>query len=275
MAAYLLALRNKSVFEFIVATLALGMATGLLAGLFGIGGGMVIVPVLVFLFAAQGFPQDLIMIMAVATSLAAIIITAVASIRAHQKLGSLFWPKVFCLVPGILLGAGLGAVIADSIPAQMLKTVFIAYLFYAGGEMALARQPKAGSGEFTKLIDLLVGCGIGMVSALVGIGGGTMTVPYLALGGYPMRNAVAIASACGLPIALMSSLSYALLGLEAANLPEWSLGYVYLPAFVSIGFGSVLTAPLGAQLAHKLPAKQLKRYFSLLILGMAIKLLWF
>jgi uncharacterized membrane protein YfcA len=102
-----------------------------------------------------------------------------------------------------------------------------------------------------------------------------MTVPYLALGGYPMRNAVAIASACGLPIALMSGLSYALLGLKAVNLPEWSLGYVYLPACLCIGIGSVLTAPMGAKLAHKLPAKQLKRYFSLLIFLVAVKLMWF
>lgn len=261
--------------EFIAAGLILGMATGLLAGLFGIGGGLVIVPVLVFLYTAEGFPQNLILIMAIATSLAAIIITAIASVRAHHRLGSVLWPNVFRLAPGIMLGAGLGAVIADSIPVQLLKTIFIVYLCYAGCEMALARQPKPGGGHFSKLTDFLVACLIGMISALVGIGGGTMTVPYLVFANYPMRNAVAIASACGLPIAIMSSISYALLGLKADNLPPWSLGYVYLPAFVSIGFGSILTAPLGAKLAHKLPARELKRYFSVLIFAVAVKLMWF
>lgn len=260
--------------EFIGATFVLGLVTGLLAGLFGIGGGLVIVPVLVFLYEAQGFPQAAILIMAIATSLAAIMITAIASVRAHHKLGSVSWLKVKRLAPGIMLGAALGAVIADLIPTQLLKTIFIVYLFYAGVEMAIARQPKPCRGEFSKRIDFAVSCGIGLMSALVGIGGGTMTVPYLVFSRFPMRNAVAIASACGLPIALMGSISYALLGLKAANLPEWSLGYIYLPAFVSIGLGSVLTAPLGAKLAHKLPAKQLKRYFSLLIFLMALKLAW-
>lgn len=251
------------------------MVSGLLAGLFGIGGGMVIVPVLVFLFGAQGFPDNLTMIMAIATSLAAIIITAISSVYAHHRLGSVIWYKVIRLVPGIMLGAGLGALIANQIQAGQLRLIFIVYLVYVGIEMARARSPKAGKGEYSRVIDFLVSCVIGVVSSLVGIGGGTLTVPYLVHSNFPMRNAVAISSACGLPIAIASTFSYALLGMQAHNLPEGSLGYVYVPAFFGIAVGSVFTAPVGAKLANKLPAKHLKRYFSVLIFLMAIKLMWY
>lgn len=259
----------------IFASLLLGMFSGVLAGLFGIGGGMVIVPVLVFLFTAHGLPTDLVMIMAIATSLATIILTASSSVLAHHRLGSVVWDKVFALAPGIMLGAIIGAAVADIIHAGLLRIIFILFLLYVGTTMALGTKPKAGAANYSKRFDFWVAGAIGLLSSLVGIGGGTLTVPYLVHCRYPMRNAVAIASACGLPIAVASTVSYMVLGMSAPNLPAWSFGYVYLPAFLGVGLGSVFTAPIGAKLAHKLPAQQLKRYFSVLIFILAIKLIWY
>lgn len=259
---------------FFLLSVVLGMVSGLLAGLFGIGGGMVIVPVLVLLFAAQGFPNDLIMIMSVATSLATIIITAAASVLAHHRLGSVVWRKVLRLAPGIMVGAVLGALVADHMDADVLRYIFIAFLLYAGVEMAFQIIPAPGAVKESKALDFSVASLIGLMSSIVGIGGGTLTVPYLVRCRYAMRNAVAISSACGLPIAVAGTVSYAVLGWDQMQLPKWSLGYVYLPAFLGISLGSFLTAPVGAKLAHQLPARKLKRYFSILIFLMAAKLIW-
>ncbi|NOT12154.1 MAG: sulfite exporter TauE/SafE family protein [Methylococcaceae bacterium] len=260
--------------EIVLASLLLGLVAGLLAGLFGIGGGLIIVPILVLLFSAHGFAEKLVMIMSIATSLATIIFTAISSVFTHHRLGAVWWNKVFRLAPGIMVGAAVGAVIADRIAVDVLRFIFIAYLFYVGIHMALQTKPKPGRAEASKFLDFFVAVCIGIMSSLVGIGGGTLTVPYLVHFQAPMRNAVAISSACGLPIAVAGTLSYALLGWNAEQLPKWSLGYVYLPAFVGILASSMLTAPIGARLANKLPALKLKRYFSLLIFVMAIKLMW-
>jgi uncharacterized protein len=257
-----------------VASLFLGVFSGILAGLFGIGGGMVIVPVLVFLFTAQELPSDLTMIMAIATSLASIIFTATSSVVVHHRLGSVLWDKVYKLTPGIIVGAVLGAVTADYIDAGLLRMIFIVFLLFVGMQMALEAKPKVGIANHSKLVDFGVAGAIGLFSGLVGIGGGTLTVPYLVHCRYPMRDAVAIASACGLPIAVTSTISYMVLGMNAPNLPAGSFGYVYLPAFFSVVVGSIFTAPIGAKLAHRLPAKRLKRYFSVLIFILAIKLMW-
>lgn len=256
-------------------SLLLGLVTGILAGLFGIGGGLVIVPVLVMIFAAHGFSAGSIMIMAIATSLATIIFTAISSVWAHHRLGAVSWRKVLRLAPGIMLGSASGAVVADYIDTQTLRHVFIVFLLYVGVQMALQFQPKPGEAKQSGVLDGLASVVIGLLSAIVGIGGGTLTVPYLVSGQVPMKNAVAISSACGVPIAIAGTLSYAILGWQAASLPEWSLGYVYLPSFVGIGLSSIFTAPIGAKLAHKIPAQKLKRYFSLLIFLMAAKLIWY
>ncbi|CAG7857031.1 hypothetical protein MCAMS1_01733 [biofilm metagenome] len=257
------------------ASLLLGMFAGLLAGLFGIGGGLVVVPILVFLFTAQGLPAQLLMLMAIATSLATIIPMGCSSTFAHHRFGAVLWDKVKRLAPGILIGAVLGAAIAKAIPTTLLRSLFIAYLLYVGTQMAMGASPKPRSASYTKLIDTIVAFAIGLISALLGIGGGTLTVPYLVHSHFPIHNAVAIASACGLPITFAGTVSYMMLGMHADGLPEWSLGYVYLPSFVGVSLGGVLTAPLGAKLAHKLPAKQLKRYFSVLIFMIAAKLIWY
>ena len=261
--------------DIIVVSSVLGIVSGLLAGLFGIGGGLVIVPVLAVLFKAQGFSANLIMIMAVATSLAIISFTAVSSVWAHHRLGSVIWEKVVRLVPGIIMGSALGAVVAKQISAEGLRIFLVVFLLYVGIQMAWEITPKTGLVKQSRILDFFVAIIIGLLSAIVGIGGGTLTVPYLVRGQMIMRNAVAVSSACGLPIAIAGTTSYILLGLNVGNLPVGSIGYIYLPAFLATGLTSILTAPLGAKLAHRLPAKKLKRYFSLLLFVMAAKLVWF
>jgi uncharacterized membrane protein YfcA len=263
------------VIEIFSASILLGLVSGLLAGLFGIGGGLVIVPTLVFLFSAQGFPAELVMLMAVATSLATIILTAIASVFAHHRLGSVAWPKVFRLSPGIMVGAVVGAVVARHISTDTLRYILVIFLLYVAILMALQVKPKPCRVKQSKALDFLAASIIGLLSSIVGIGGGTLTVPYLVHGQMLMRNAVAVASACGLPIAVAGTVSYTLLGWNALHLPEWSLGYIYLPVFLGTGLSSIATAPIGARLAHKLPATKLKRYFSLLLLVMAAKLMWY
>jgi hypothetical protein len=204
------------------------------------------------------------MIMAVATSLATIVVTSVAAVNAHHRLGLVLWSKVLRLAPGIMLGAAIGAVIADVISAVALRYVFIVFLLTIGVQMAWQIKPDTGALKQSLTLDFSLTTVIGIMSALLGIGGGTLTVPYLTACQYPMRNAVAISSACGLPIAIAGTMSYAVLGWHQSGLPEGSSGYIYLPAFAGIVLCSVLTAPIGARLAHSLPAQQLKRYFSVL-----------
>ncbi len=253
-------------------SMLLGSLAGVLAGLFGLGGGVVIVPSLAWLFFMADFPAPLVMIMSVATSLATIIITAVSSVLSHHKLRNIIWAKVYALSPGILIGAGCGALLADQFEGDTLKWVFITYLFYVGFKMAMPAKKRSMGGLSNKL-DLIMSLIIGLCSSLLGIGGGTLTVPYLVASRQEMKNAVAIASACGLPIAISGTIVYMYLGWNVADLPEWSFGYVYLPAFAGITLTSMFTAPLGARLASQLPAKKLKRYFSVVIILIAIKMM--
>jgi uncharacterized membrane protein YfcA len=263
------------VITIFLASILLGTASGLIAGLFGVGGGLIIVPVLAILFAAEGFPAEHVMIMSVATSLATIIFTSTSSVLAHHRLKSVLWHKVQVLAPGILIGAAVGAVVADRITGDVLRLLFIVYLLIVGVQMAMQFKPKPGRQQPSKTLDFVASGIMGLVSSLLGIGGGSLTVPYLVHFQTPMRNAVAVASACGLPIAIAGTIGYAILGKDALQLPAWSLGYIYLPAFLGIVLTSTFTAITGAKLAHKLRAQKLKRYFSLLLFVMAAKLIWF
>ncbi len=260
--------------ELFLFSMLLGAIAGLLAGLFGLGGGVVIVPALVWLFSAHHFPTEQIMIMAIATSLATIIPTSISSIIMHHKLGNILWSKVFRLSPGILVGAGIGAFVADTVDAELLRNFFIAYLLYVGFRMALQNNNSTKLKKTNDWQDYFIGNGIGLLSSILGIGGGTLTVPYLVSRQVAIKNSVAISSACGLPIAVSGTLVYTFLGWNKPFLPEWSLGYVYLPALCGIISSSVLTAPIGAKLAGKLPAHQLKRSFSVVIFLIAFKMIF-
>jgi uncharacterized protein len=260
-----LILEGDKVVEVFMASLVLGAVAGLSAGLFGIGGG---------LFSHYGIAADLVMIMSVATSLATIICTSIASVWSHHRLGAVVWAKVFQLVPGIIVGSVLGAIVAEQMPKSTLRVVFIVYLLYAAISMARGNKPAPGRAASSKCIDAIAGVITGSMSAIIGIGGGTLIVPFLVYFQMPIRNAVAVASACGLPIAMASTVSYAVLGWSVLQLPAWSVGYVYLPAFFGIALTSVLTAPIGAKLVNRIPALQLKRYFSIVLFIMVVKLLW-
>lgn len=261
--------------EFFLASLLLGAIAGISAGLFGLGGGAVIVPVLAWLLTLQKIPQDLVMIMAVATSLSTIIFTSLSSIFAHHKRGYVLWGKIGYLSLGIVLGVIAGTFIAEQIPAAQLRLIFGLYLIYVSVQIGLQIDPSTlAEAKESAALDSGMGIIIGTVSAILGIGGGTLTVPYLVYRRVPIKNAVATSSVCGFPIAVAATISYVLLGIKHAALPQWSLGYIYLPAFLGISLCSVFTAPLGAKLAHILPAEKLKRYFALVLFLIALKMLW-
>lgn len=253
--------------------LTLGAAAGVLAGLFGIGGGLVIVPVLAWVFGGQGMDGAIIMHLAIGTSLATIWITSVASIRAHHRRGAVQWPLVRSLLPGVVAGALFGAYIADLLPTPGLKRLFgvfeilvaLQMLFVSGYRAHFSLPGRIGLGG--------AGAIIGTVSALLGIGGGTLTVPYLVWCRVTMLHAVATAAACGLPIAIAGGVGFLVAGWGRAELPDFATGYIYWPAFFGVALASSLTAALGARLAHALPTLVLRRLFAGLLLLIGGKML--
>lgn len=259
--------------ELFLYSLLLGTAAGFLSGLFGLGGGVIIVPVLSGLFASHHFSPDIVMIMAVATSLATIVPTSLSAIISHHRLNNILWEKVYRLAPSILLGAVMGAMMAYYIEGDLLRKVFIGYLLYVGFRMAKDSGSSVKKNKSTRLSDSIVGMGIGGLSSLLGIGGGSLTVPYLVSQQVAIKNAVAISSTCGLPIAISGAFVYTIVGWNNSMLPEWSVGYIYLPSLLGIILCSTLTAPVGAKLTTRLPAKQIKRYFSIVIFLIAIKMM--
>lgn len=261
-------------FDIFIPCLVLGVIAGLLSGLLGIGGGSVLVPALLWLFETYSIESDRLMLMAIATSLASIVLTSLASISAHHKLGAVLWPLVLRLGPTIVLGSILGAVIADAMPMSVLKIIFAIFLLLISVKMAFALNPGQGESHLSTSLLAITGAVIGGLSAILGIGGGSMTVPFLVTFQVPIRNAIAVSSACGLPIAVASSVSYMLLGLRQPELPEWSVGYVYLPALLGIVVCSTLFAPVGAKWVHKIPVNKLKRGFALFTFLIGVKLFY-
>ncbi|EHJ46151.1 protein of unknown function DUF81 [Solidesulfovibrio carbinoliphilus subsp. oakridgensis] len=257
-----------------LAYLAFGGVAGIIAGLLGVGGGIVVVPALVWFFTAQGFPAETIMQMALGTSLAAIAFTSISSCRAHHCRGAVLWPVVKRITPGILIGTFAGTCLAARLSTGFLKGFFVCFLYYVSVQMLLNIRPKptrqipGGPGMSA------MGFAIGAVSSLVGIGGGTMSVPFLVWCNVPIHMAVGTSAAIGFPIAVAGSVGYIVNGLGAANLPPLSFGYVSLPALVGVAAVSILTAPYGARLAHKLPVAALKRFFAVFLLAMATRMLW-
>ena len=215
------------------------------------------------------------MVVAVATSLATIVITSMSAMYAHHRRGAVDWSVVGSLFPGILLGAAIGSAIADRMPVAVLKMIFACFLLCVALRM-LASGHHDGMDYWPRGRWLygLAGLAIGTISVMLGIGGRTLSVPFLVKCRFPMRNAVAISSACGLPIALAGVASYIVLGWRHREMPEYSLGYVYLPAFAGIVLTSVLFASLGASLAHHLHTAMLKRLFAGVLLGIGANMLW-
>lgn len=255
------------------ALVGLGLTVGFVAGLLGVGGGLIIVPVLIFLFHAHGIAVGLEPQLALGTSLASILFTSVSSVRAHHRHGAVEWPLVWRIAPGIVAGTLTGALLATQMPAQVLKIFFVAFLFYAAMQMWLDFKPAPHRNLPGVWGTTLAGGVIGIVSSWVGIGGGTLSVPFMLWHNVPLHRAIATSAAIGFPIALAGAVGYILGGWDASGLPEHSLGFVYLPALAGIVLGSVLTAPLGARTAHRLPVRPLKRIFALLLCALATRML--
>ncbi|MEJ2638537.1 MAG: sulfite exporter TauE/SafE family protein [Desulfosarcinaceae bacterium] len=251
-----------------------GAVAGVLAGLLGIGGGLVIVPLLVFCFSLQGVAGTVIMHLALGTSLASIIFTAVSSSMAHHRRGAVHWDVVRRIVAGILLGTFLGTCLAARISTAVLKLLFVIFLYYVATQMIINRKPKPSRQLPGALGMFGIGNIIGAISSLVGIGGGSLSVPFMVWCNLSMHDAIGTASAIGFPIAIAGTVGYIVNGLGVADLPRLSLGYVYIPALLGIVCISVLTAPLGARLAHSLPVDRLKKIFALLLYVVATRMLW-
>lgn len=254
--------------------LAGGAAAGLLSGLFGVGGGTILVPVLLFLFRHSGVPEELWMHMALGTSLAVIIINAASSMRAHQKRGAIRWDIFKSLIPGVILGGLIGAWIADQLTSTILVLIFVCFLVLISLQLLTAKQSKPQRGVPGSSGLIGAGSVIGGMSALVGIGGGSLTVPFLIWCNVQVAHAVATSAAVGLPIAVTGAIGYIGTGWFNSQLPDWSLGYVYLPAFFGMALAGSLFAPLGAWLAHALPAKRLKQIFGVFLLLIAMRMLF-
>lgn len=252
--------------------IALGAIAGLLSGLFGIGGGIIIVPVLVYSFTLNHFPEALIMQMALGTSLSTIMIISFNSARAHNKHGNLVWPVLKSLVPGLLLGSFLGGIAAHHLPTDVLKLAFACFMFLIAGRMWFELKPKASGSLPNKGILFSISTMVGGISALFGIGGGSLVVPFLTWCKLSARQAVGTASATGVAVALTGSASFLLSGFHVENLPKWSLGYIYLPAFFGIVLTSTPFVRLGAKLASKLDPLLLKRSFAIFLLLVAMKM---
>lgn len=251
----------------------LGCIAGVLAGLLGVGGGLVLVAALAWLLPRMGVPQEAAMHAALATSLASIVLTAAASARAHARRGAVLWPTVAWMVPGLLLGGWLGSGIAVHIAGAALRWIVAGYCLLAAAQMLLSRTREMAGGVVPRGASMTAaGTAIGAVSAVVGIGGGSMTVPLLVWRGVAPVRAVGTSSACGVAIGLGSALGYALHP-PAGGLIEHAAGYVYLPAAIGVAIASVLAAPWGTRLAHRLSGPHLRRIFAAFLVAVALSLL--
>ncbi|HSH72032.1 MAG TPA: sulfite exporter TauE/SafE family protein [Methylophilaceae bacterium] len=274
--------------EFLFYLIA-GACAGLLSGLFGVGGGVIIVSILSFIFTGLQFPEASIMHLALGTSLATIIFTSISSALAHHKKSNVDWTVFKQIAPAVVIGTLLGSLIAAQLHSIWLKGIFSAFLISiaiqllitSGKKKTVSHEPKPPNLAMNSIAGLF----IGIVSSLVGIGGGTLSVPYLTYSRADIRRAIGTSAAIGLPIAIAGTIGFVVTGLMAetgviaengvqAVLPEYSIGYVYLPAFIGISVTSIFTAPLGTSIAQRLPTSVLKRLFALLLFFVGIKMLW-
>ena len=258
----------------ILALLAMGTFGGFVAGLLGVGGGMVLVPFITMLFTARGFPDELVVHMAIATSLGMIFFTSLSSVRAHHKHGAVLWPIVRRFTPGILLGAWIGPWIGKQMNTSVLAFFFGCFVAFSAIKMLIGKKPAASRELPGKAGMFAAGGVIGVLAGLVGAGGAFISVPFMARCNVRIHNAVATSAALGFPIALMGTLSNVFYGWGEPGLPAWSLGFIYLPALAIIVVASMGLAPLGARTAHKMPVRQLQRIFAIILYALATYMFW-
>jgi uncharacterized protein len=252
--------------------LATGLFTGFLSGLLGIGGGLIIVPMLSFIFAFLGFPVEFIIHMALGTSLAVIVITAIASSRAHHSHHNVDWVIVKKIAFGIIIGAFLGSLVVAKFDASLLKVLFTIYVFLVAFQILSDYTPNPARILPRRPALDCVGAFIGWISSFVGIGGGSLSVPFLIYCNIDTKRAIGTSSAIGLPIAIAGTTGYVLSGLPITNLPAHSFGFVYLPAFIIIALSSLISAPVGALLVQKLSVKKLKKLFACLLIVIGLNM---
>ena len=259
----------------IVELAILGLATGFLAGLLGIGGGMLIGPFMTIILSALGVSADLAVKMAIATSMATIMFTSISSVRAHHQRGAVRWDIVKGLAPGIVIGGAIASAgVFALLKGTALAIFFAAFVGFSATQMFLDKKPKPSRQMPGTAGQLAAGSVIGFLSGLVGAGGGFISVPFMVAHNVAILNAVATSAALGFPIALANTVGYVISGTDLPNLPPHSLGYVWLPALAVIASCSVLTAPLGAKMAHRLPVAKLKKIFAVVLYGLASYMLW-
>ena len=243
--------------------LLIGAAAGFTAGLFGVGGGLTIVPILYLVFLQQGYDPSIVMHMALGTSLATIMVTSISSLSAHHKKGAVLWQVFRNLAPGLVIGAFLGAGIADLLPTHGLQLIIGLFALWVAWRMFRTAQVQIDPNSKlpSKVAQVGAGAGIGVASAIFGIGGGSLTVPYLNRHGVVMQNAVATSAACGLPIAIAGALGFIWFGVQTQPIKS-AVGYVHIYAFIGISVMSFITAKLGAKVAHQLSPAMLKKCFA-------------
>ncbi len=256
----------------VVFLLMVGAIAGTLAGLLGVGGGIIIVPLLVVFFNSQGVNIDVLMHVAIGTSLATIVVTSLSSIYAHHQHGAIDWPVFKIMSIGVFTGGLFGAFIANFISGENLKITFSIFLLFISMQMFFGGKIKAHRKLPKPRGIVLVGTIIGSISSVMGVGGGSMSVPFLTWCNINIRNAIATSSAIGFPIAVSGTLGFIVLGLAVPNRPELSIGYINLPAFISIVISSVMFAPLGAKMAHRISTVYLNRLFAVFLLMVALRM---
>jgi hypothetical protein len=257
----------------IITLLIAGALAGTMAGLLGIGGGIIIVPIVSLILEAQGVSTDVVIKVAVGTSLATIMITAVSSVYAHNRKGAVDWGIFKALTPWILLGTVIGTIIVDLMPGEILYVAFIVFLYAAATRLAIGNVEGTHKLPGTPGM-AIVGTVNGTVSAMMGIGGGVINVPFLTYCSVPIKRAIATAASIGLPLATVSAIGFSISGHNEPGIPPASIGYVNLPIFASVVASSILFAPLGARLAHALPERTLNISFSIFLFIMASIMAW-
>jgi uncharacterized protein len=260
--------------QWIIYYLILGLLVGYFSGLFGIGGGLVMVPVLTFMFEVQNIPAHNILHLALGTSMATIIFTSLSSAWQHHAHNAVNWDAVFYITPGILLGTALGALIVGLVSTFYITLFFILFVYFSATQMLLGLKPDASRDYPGRLEVTAAGMVIGAISSIVSIGGGVLSVPYLVWHKQPIRSAIATSAAIGFPIAIGGTLGYILTGFYGGGgLPAGSMGYVYLPVLLWLVIGTMLTAPLGAKATHRMPVDKLRKFFALVLFLLATKML--
>tara|TARA_B100000683_G_scaffold197563_1_gene190712 strand:- start:380 stop:1165 length:786 start_codon:yes stop_codon:yes gene_type:complete len=251
----------------------LGTFSGVLAGLFGIGGGIIIIPTFFYVFSFLGFADQILSHMVLGSSLGVIVFSSLSSTFSHNSKGAVNWELIKIVAPSIILGSGLGGITAGLLESNVLQGLVALFLVVASIQLIFEFPPPPQNPRTNIVGPVVAGGGIGWLSGVFGIGGGIFSVPYFYHRGLKMMNAIGTSAACGIPIALAGSISYVVIGYDNINLPDNSIGFVYLPATIIVGLTSSLTAKFGVNIAHRMKQKKLRIGFAFLVMIMALNLL--